>query len=87
MNINGVNTLACTTKIEAGSMKATKIYPLPHLPVIRDLVPVTDIQHLTIRIWPGSIAAIMQSSHLLSSALSPKESAKISSQLQTVRNW
>jgi succinate dehydrogenase / fumarate reductase, iron-sulfur subunit len=36
-NINGLNTLACTKAI--GDLKGTiKIYPLPHLPVIKDLV-------------------------------------------------
>ena len=34
----GVNTLACLTKIEAND-KATKIYPLPHMYVVKDLVP------------------------------------------------
>ncbi|XP_013384051.1 succinate dehydrogenase [ubiquinone] iron-sulfur subunit, mitochondrial-like [Lingula anatina] len=38
MNINGANTLACICKIDEGS-KATKIYPLPHMYVIKDLVP------------------------------------------------
>jgi len=38
MNIGGVNTLACLTKIEA-SDKKTKIYPLPHMYVVKDLVP------------------------------------------------
>merc|ERR1711910_51368 len=38
MNIGGVNTLACLTKIEANN-KATKIYPLPHMYVVKDLVP------------------------------------------------
>jgi len=38
MNIGGVNTLACLTKIEAND-KATKIYPLPHMYVVKDLVP------------------------------------------------
>jgi len=38
MNIGGVNTLACLTKIEATD-KATKIYPLPHMYVVKDLVP------------------------------------------------
>ena len=33
-----MNTLACLTKIEAND-KATKIYPLPHMYVIKDLVP------------------------------------------------
>jgi len=38
MNIDGTNTLACTKAVEdvAG---VVKIYPLPHLPVIKDLVP------------------------------------------------
>ncbi|XP_030763822.1 succinate dehydrogenase [ubiquinone] iron-sulfur subunit, mitochondrial-like [Sitophilus oryzae] len=39
MNIGGVNTLACISKIDAGSGKATKIYPLPHMYVVKDLVP------------------------------------------------
>ncbi len=38
MNIDGVNTLACTTPI-ADLPDTIKIYPLPHLPVIKDLVP------------------------------------------------
>ncbi|KAK2578288.1 hypothetical protein KPH14_007653 [Odynerus spinipes] len=37
MNINGVNTLACVTKI-AHSSKPIIIYPLPHAYVIRDLI-------------------------------------------------
>jgi len=36
--LGGVNTLACLTKIEA-TEKATKIYPLPHMYVVKDLVP------------------------------------------------
>ncbi|KAH7051399.1 iron-sulfur subunit of succinate dehydrogenase [Linnemannia elongata] len=38
MNIGGSNTLACICKIEVDS-KPTKIYPLPHTYVIKDLVP------------------------------------------------
>ena len=38
MNINGGNTLACT--ITASSINGdAKIYPLPHMPVVKDLVP------------------------------------------------
>jgi len=38
MNINGLNRLACTTALaDLGS--PVKIYPLPHLPVVKDLVP------------------------------------------------
>ena len=43
MNINGQNTLACLCKIDAGAeaqTTTTTIYPLPHMHVIRDLVPV-----------------------------------------------
>lgn len=40
MNINGQNTLACLCKIEKDTEKATKIYPLPHMYVVKDLVPV-----------------------------------------------
>jgi succinate dehydrogenase/fumarate reductase iron-sulfur protein len=42
MNIDGTNTLACTMatdKINA----MVRVYPLPHLPVIKDLVP--DLSH------------------------------------------
>lgn len=44
MNIDGTNTLACLCYIEPQgegdtSGKATKIYPLPHMYVVKDLVP------------------------------------------------
>lgn len=42
MNINGMNTLACICKISKNDTE-TKIYPLPHMYVIRDLVP--DLSH------------------------------------------
>ncbi|MCG3200535.1 MAG: Succinate dehydrogenase iron-sulfur subunit [Gammaproteobacteria bacterium] len=53
MNIDGTNTLACTKAIEdVGG--AVKIYPLPHMPVVKDLVP--DLTHFyaqyaSIRPW------------------------------------
>ncbi|KRY32473.1 Succinate dehydrogenase [ubiquinone] iron-sulfur subunit, mitochondrial [Trichinella spiralis] len=47
MNINGENTLACIwfhllcfSKIDTNLNKPAKIYPLPHMYVIKDLVPV-----------------------------------------------
>ena len=42
MNIDGTNTLACTKPIDEidGDIR---IYPLPHMPVIKDLVP--DLTH------------------------------------------
>jgi succinate dehydrogenase (ubiquinone) iron-sulfur subunit len=39
MNINGTNCLACTTKIDMNLNKTSKIYPLPHMFVLKDLVP------------------------------------------------
>jgi succinate dehydrogenase / fumarate reductase iron-sulfur subunit len=42
MNIDGGNTLACTKPL-SGCGKVVKIYPLPHLPVIKDLV--SDLAH------------------------------------------
>lgn len=39
MNINGTNNLACICKIDDESDKAVQIYPLPHMYVIKDLVP------------------------------------------------
>ncbi|CAG9863141.1 unnamed protein product [Phyllotreta striolata] len=41
MNIDGLNALACTRKIQAGGK--TKIYPLPHMYVIKDLI--VDFTH------------------------------------------
>ncbi len=38
MNIDGVNTLACTRYIDDSPGDA-RVYPLPHMDVIRDLVP------------------------------------------------
>jgi succinate dehydrogenase iron-sulfur subunit len=43
-NIDGVNTLACTSYIPEGS-GAVKIYPLPHMPVVKDLVPDLSIAY------------------------------------------
>ena len=43
MNIDGVNTLACIKAID--EIKGdVKVYPLPHMPVIKDLVP--DLTHI-----------------------------------------
>ena len=38
MNIDGTNTLACT-KLTDDVKGTVKVYPLPHLPVVKDLVP------------------------------------------------
>lgn len=43
MNIGGTNTLACLCRIDTDVAKETKIYPLPHMFIVRDLVP--DLTH------------------------------------------
>jgi succinate dehydrogenase / fumarate reductase iron-sulfur subunit len=43
MNIDGTNTLACTRAIEDCGKADVPIYPLPHMPVVKDLVP--DLTH------------------------------------------
>ena len=53
MNIDGANTLACTKAMD-DIKGVVKIYPLPHMPVIKDLVP--DLtrfyaQHASIEPW------------------------------------
>jgi succinate dehydrogenase / fumarate reductase iron-sulfur subunit len=53
MNIDGTNTLACTMPI-ADIRGDVKVNPLPHLPVVKDIVP--DLSHFyaqyaTIRPW------------------------------------
>jgi len=39
MNIDGGNGLACLNYIDSEVSKPTKIYPLPHMYVVKDLVP------------------------------------------------
>ncbi|KAK5781309.1 succinate dehydrogenase iron-sulfur protein subunit SDH2 PWA37_004742 [Arxiozyma heterogenica] len=39
MNIGGRNTLACLCKIDQNESKNLKIYPLPHMYIVKDLVP------------------------------------------------
>jgi succinate dehydrogenase / fumarate reductase, iron-sulfur subunit len=39
MNINGINRLACTTTTDELGAGEIRIYPLPHMPVVKDLVP------------------------------------------------
>ncbi len=43
MNIDGTNTLACTKALDELPKGEVKIYPLPHMPVVKDLVP--DLTH------------------------------------------
>ncbi len=53
MNIDGTNTLACTKPIEEIKGDA-RVYPLPHLPVVKDLVPDLSqfyAQYASIKPW------------------------------------
>jgi succinate dehydrogenase / fumarate reductase iron-sulfur subunit len=53
MNINGLNALACTTSMH--DLKGdVRIYPLPHMSVVKDLVPdLTDFyaQYAAVKPW------------------------------------
>jgi succinate dehydrogenase / fumarate reductase iron-sulfur subunit len=53
MNIDGVNTLACTKAI-SDVRGDVRVYPLPHMPVIKDLVPdLTNFyaQYASVKPW------------------------------------
>jgi len=53
MNIDGINTLACLKPIEEINGEI-RIYPLPHMPVVKDLVPdLTNFykQYASIKPW------------------------------------
>jgi succinate dehydrogenase / fumarate reductase, iron-sulfur subunit len=53
MNIDGINTLACTRGLD--EIEGTiRVYPLPHMPVVKDLVPdLTHFyaQHASVKPW------------------------------------
>jgi succinate dehydrogenase / fumarate reductase iron-sulfur subunit len=54
MNIDGINTLACTRGMDEVAAEAVRIYPLPHMPVVKDLVPDLTVfyaQHASIEPW------------------------------------
>ncbi|CAD6888040.1 unnamed protein product [Tilletia laevis] len=74
MNIDGVNTLACLCRIEkAGD---SKIYPLPHTYVVKDLVPdLTQFykQYRSIEPYLQSDSAPKETEHLQS----PEERRKL----------
>src|SRR6202451_2442109 len=62
MNINGLNALACTTSMH--DLKGdVRIYPLPHMSVVKDLVPdLTDFyaQHASIKPWLQTVSPTPQ---------------------------
>ena len=60
MNIDGLNTLACTKAIDEidGDVR---IYPLPHMPVVKDLIPdLTHFyaQHAAVKPWLETSSAM-----------------------------
>ena len=75
MNIDGTNTLACTKGMDE-IKGAVKIYPLPHLPVVKDLVPDLSnfyAQHRSIEPWLKSASQPPTRERLQS----PEERAKL----------
>jgi len=79
MNIGGVNTLACLSKIEAND-KATKIYPLPHMYVIKDLVPDMNNfyqQYRSIQPWLQSTSAAAETKGQLQNLQSVDDRSKL----------
>jgi len=62
MNIDGTNTLACTKAID-DNKAPVKIYPLPHQPVVKDLVPdLTNFyaQYASIEPWLHTVSPTPQ---------------------------
>ncbi|HEY1892658.1 MAG TPA: succinate dehydrogenase iron-sulfur subunit [Steroidobacteraceae bacterium] len=54
MNIDGMNRLACTTAMTDLGDSDVRIYPLPHMPVVKDLVPdLTNFyaQYASVKPW------------------------------------
>jgi succinate dehydrogenase / fumarate reductase iron-sulfur subunit len=63
MNIDGVNTLACTRTMAEVKTEAVRIYPLPHMPVVKDLVPdLTNFyaQYASIEPWLKTTTPVPQ---------------------------
>ena len=63
MNIDGQNTLACTRAMDEVDAGAIKINPLPHQPVVKDLVPdLTNFyaQYASIEPWLHTTTATPQ---------------------------
>jgi len=60
MNIDGSNTLACTRGMNEVKAETIKVYPLPHQPVVKDLVPdLTNFyaQHASTQPWLKNVTA------------------------------
>lgn len=69
MNIDGKNTLACTKPI--GEIKgAVKVYPLPHMEVVKDLIPDLTYfyaQYTSIKPWMETQSALPPDHEMLQS--------------------
>ena len=78
MNINGKNGLACLTPIE----EKVTIYPLPHMPIIRDLIPDMSNfykQYKEIKPWlqRKPVSSVFHGSLNMEILQSPKERMKL----------
>ena len=88
MNIDGVNTLACLKPIEEVNGEI-RIYPLPHMPVVKDLVPdLTQVykQLASIKPWLQRSKKAEASKSKLSEEIkqSPKDREKLDGQWECV---
>tara|TARA_B110000196_G_C20982107_1_gene583909 strand:- start:95 stop:883 length:789 start_codon:yes stop_codon:yes gene_type:complete len=86
MNIDGVNTLACLKPIEEVSGEI-RIYPLPHMPVVKDLVP--DLskayeQLASIKPWLQGSNKNIQEDSSEEKKQSPKDREKLDGQWECV---
>ena len=60
MNIDGTNTLACTRGMDEVKREKIAVYPLPHQPVVKDLVPdLTNFyaQHASVQPYLQTVSA------------------------------
>jgi len=67
MNIDGQNTLACLCRIDCDGNQKTKIYPLPHMCIVKDLVPDMTLfykQYKSIQPWLQNQRKASSSNHL-----------------------
>jgi hypothetical protein len=75
INIDGLNTLACTKGMDEISGKIA-VYPLPHLPVVKDLVP--DLSNFYASTGPSNPGSRQRPRRPEPSGCSPSRSSKSS---------
>ncbi len=83
MNIDGTNTLACTKPIEDVSGKV-RVYPLPHMEVVRDLIP--DLgklykQYASVKPW---LQSTQNASAVKENIQSPEDRAKLDGLMECI---